>query len=71
MKGNVYSMKQGKCLIVCLITCSMFFCSCSKEEKKNETVKEPKKEVIEETAESIEQDVVVDFEPEKGYVVLE
>lgn len=67
MKGDVYSMKQGRCLIVCIIMCSMFFCSCSKEEKKNETVKEPKKEVIEETVEGVEQDAVVDFEPEKGY----
>lgn len=67
MKGDEYNMKQGKCLIICILMCSMIFCSCNKEEKKNETVQEMKKEEIEETAESIEQEKVLDFEPEKGY----
>lgn len=41
-----------KRLIVCMLVCSMVFCSCTKEEKKTERKKEPEKEVIEETAES-------------------
>lgn len=54
-------------LTVCFLMCSMVFCSCSKEEKKNVTVKETEKEVVEETAERTEQEEAVDFEPEKGY----
>jgi len=45
----------------------MLFCSCSKEEEKHEIIKETKKESIEEIAESIEQEAVVDSELEKGY----
>lgn len=72
MKGDEYIMKQDKCFIICILMCSIMFCSCSKEgvntkEKKNITVQETKKEVIEETAESIEQEEFVDFESEKGY----
>lgn len=65
-------MKQGKCFIIYILMCSMIFCSCNKEgvntkEKKNDTVQETKKEKIEETTESIGQEEVVDFDPEKGY----
>lgn len=72
MKGDEYNMKQDKRFIICILICSMIFCSCNKEgdntrEKKNETIQETKKEVIEETTESIEQEKVVDYEPEKGY----
>lgn len=65
-------MKQGKCFIIYILMCSMIFCSCNKEgvntkEKKNDTVQETKKEKIEETTESIGQEELVDFDPEKGY----
>ena len=45
-------MKQGKCFIISILMCSIMFCACSKEgtnakEKKNETVQETKKEVLE------------------------
>ncbi len=65
-------MKQGKCFIACLLMCSMVFYSCSKEGgghsgKKNETVQETKKEVLEENAESGGTEKVADFEPDKGY----
>ena len=64
-------MRSGKCFIICIFICSMIFCSCSKEgvntkDKKNKTVKETYKEVIEE-AESIGQGEAVDSGPEKGY----
>ena len=50
MKGDEYNMKQGKCFIVCIVICSVIFCSCSKEsantkEKRNVTVQETNKEV--------------------------
>lgn len=72
MKGDEYNMKQGKCFIVCIVICSMIFCSCSKEgantkEKRNITVQETNKAVIEETAESVKQEEALDFESEKGY----
>ena len=72
MKGDEYNMKQGKCFIVCIVICSVIFCSCSKEsakkkEKRNVTVQETNKAVIEETEESVEQEEAVDFESEKGY----
>ena len=72
MKGDEYNMKQGKCFIVCIVICSVIFCSCSKEsakkkEKRNVTVQETNKEVIEETEESVEQEEALDFEPDKGY----
>ena len=61
MKGDEYNMKQGKCFIVCIVICSMIFYSCSKEsantkEKRNVTVQETNKVVIEETEESVEQE---------------
>lgn len=60
-------MKQGKCFIVCILMCSIVFGSCSKEEEKHETIKESKKEVIEEKVESTGKEAVMDSESEKGY----
>ncbi len=60
-------MKRSKCFIVCMLVCSMIFCSCSKEERKPKPVKEQKRNMIEEKTESIEQTVVMDCDMEKGY----
>ena len=63
-------MKHGKYFMVCILVCSMLFCSCSKKEEKQEIVKETKKAVIEKAAESTEstgQEAVVDSGLEKGY----
>ncbi len=66
-------MKRSKRLIVCMLVCSMAFCSCNKEEKTAKPVIEQKEKVIKEKAESIdsieseEQTVVMDSDTEKGH----
>lgn len=67
MKRSEVPLLVAGSLTVCMLACSMVFCSCTKEEKKTKIMKEPEKKVIEETAENTEQPVVMDSELEKGY----